>query len=84
MTTTKTLFAAALLSTFAAVSFAQAPAAPKAAEAAKGPAVATAPADAASKPTHHKKHHKHHAANVNAGQEPRLFAGEAADLILSC
>ena len=64
MTTTKTLLAAALLSTFAAVSFAQTPAAPKAAEAAKAPSVAMAPADAASKPTHHKKHHKHHAAKA--------------------
>jgi hypothetical protein len=57
MTSTKTLLVAALLSTVAAVSFAQTPATPKAV-AATTPAAATVPADAASKPAHHKHHAK--------------------------
>ena len=51
MTSIKTLVAAALLSTLAVASFAQAPAVGKDA----GATVATAPADAASKPAHKAK-----------------------------
>jgi len=61
-TTIKSLLVAALLSTVAAVSFAQAPATPKAAPAASAPEAGKSPADAASAPMHHKKQrHKHHA-----------------------
>jgi hypothetical protein len=60
---TKSLLAAALLSTVAAVSFAQTPAAPKAAAvtpapaAVTVPAVAAAPASTASTPVKHAKKH---------------------------
>jgi hypothetical protein len=62
MTSTTSLIVAALLSTAAAVSFAQTPAAPTSAPAASAPKAAKAPADPASAPMHHKKHHTHHAA----------------------
>ena len=61
---TKSLLAATLLTTAAAVSFAQAPAAPKATVATTpavvtaAPAAAAAPAKAASTPKKHAKHHK--------------------------
>ena len=52
---------AALLSAVAAVSMAQTPAAPKTTIA------ASAPADATTKPMHHKKHHAtHHAKKADA------------------
>lgn len=61
----KTLMVAALLSSAAVVSFAQAPTTPKMAEASV-PAVAAAPADAAAKPKHMAKKHaaKKHAAKA--------------------
>ena len=57
MNTTKTLFIAAALATAASFSFAQAPAAPKAAHAALTSATAKAPTHAAAKRLHAKKHH---------------------------
>jgi hypothetical protein len=62
MTLVKTLFGAAVLSSFAAASFAQAPAVtkPAAQVAVTAPATATAPAPAASSAKHHH-HAKHHA-----------------------
>jgi len=65
MTTTKSLFVAALLSSAAVVSFAQAPAAAKVpAGATTTQATATAPADAASATKHHSK--KHHTPKTDA------------------
>lgn len=75
----KTLFAGALLSTVAAVSFAQAPAAPG--DAGASTAV-TAPYDAASKPKHHmKKHHakKHHKVRHHAKRHHKTSAANKAD-----
>jgi hypothetical protein len=63
MTKTQSLLIAALLSSVAAVSFAQAPAAPAVANvpvATATPAAAMAPVGTAVKPAH-KKHHRHHA-----------------------
>ena len=57
MNTTKTLFIVAALATTASFSFAQAPAAPKAAHAALAPVNAKAPTHAAAKRMHAKKHH---------------------------
>jgi hypothetical protein len=66
MTTTKTLLVAALLSSVAAMSFAQAPTAPKAP--APSAAVATTVAPVAADATTTKKHHgkKHAAKKVDA------------------
>ena len=61
MITIKSLFAAALLSTTAAVSFAQAPVAPKA-TVGSAPVAATTAAPAAPAASGAKKHHKLHAA----------------------
>jgi hypothetical protein len=76
MTTTKSLFVAVLLSTVAAVSFAQTPAMPMAAGADSAPAVAKVPADAASKPPASKKQQKTHA--KKAAATPAAPAASAA------
>lgn len=78
MTNIKSLLAAALLSTVAAVSFAQTPTAPKGTSGISTPARTTATTNSTSKPTHHKKHHKaHHAKKVSAGG-PAATAKKAA------
>jgi hypothetical protein len=57
MNTTKTLLLTVALATAASLSFAQAPAAPKAAQAALTSATAKAPTHTAAKRLHAKKHH---------------------------
>jgi hypothetical protein len=57
MTSTQSVFAASLLSLASAMSFAQVPAASKAAPAASAAAAVAAPSEAASPPAHGKKHH---------------------------
>jgi hypothetical protein len=76
MTTAKSLLVAALLSTVAAVSFAQTPAAAKATTGMPTRAAATAPANETSKPLHHKKHHKAHHAKKASAKAPAAAAAK--------
>jgi hypothetical protein len=62
MTIAKSLFVAALLSTSAAISFAQAPSAPKASVGSVPASTTVAPDTATTATAGAKKHHKHHAA----------------------